>query len=225
MRRDTFGQRPLSRGVSHHVALMDFTFTWPITGLILGLVAIFAFRTSPMRLIDRTTKVGREGAAFERPQSGGERLSNQLSLVEVMSHPISASTPEREQTIKQHVTSSNLKTEHEQIVVLIRALALSRVETEFTRIASQIFGSQVSFLLQLAGTAQGLPGTHAETIFHHAPQEFPALHSERPYQEWLRYLQVYNLVRLDGDHIDITQYGADFLKHLVDARLTYSRYG
>jgi hypothetical protein len=198
---------------------------WPAVSLVLGLVALFSFRGPLVRKIDRITRAGKDGVSFERPQDPELLNSEALSFEELMKQPISATVLEREKFVTDQLSKFPLKTETERISVLKRAVATVNIDLEYTRIAHIIFGSQLNFLVQLAGTRNGLPKSRAESTYSNAAAQFPDLYRERPFEAWLAYLLTSNLLAADGDRLDITQYGSDFLKYLVDTRLAYDRHG
>lgn len=198
---------------------------WPAVGLILGLVVIFAFRGSIIRKIERITRASKEGVSFERPQDPEPPKSEALSFDELMKQPISATVLEREKLVTSQLVNLPLKTDAERIAVLERAVASVNIDLEFTRIAHIIFGSQLNFLVQLSGTRHGLTKLHAESAYAATAAQHPDLYKERPFEDWLGYLLNANLLIADGDRFDITQFGTDFLKYLVDARLAYDRFG
>ena len=121
---------------------MDATLNWPAVGLIIGLVVISVFRAPLMRLIDRTSKVGKDGASFERPQETAEAKLDQPAFAELMKHPVSASVLQREQAIQNEIAQLKL-TDQEKYAVLARGVALTRIEFEFNSAAHLIFGSQI----------------------------------------------------------------------------------
>lgn len=198
---------------------------WPAVALILGFVALLLFRPSIDRTLDRITRAGKDGVSFERPQEGGEPQPPLLPFVEFMKQPISASALGREQLIEQQLQTFGFKNDSEKISVLTRGLAVSQVDLEFNNIAHVIFGSQVALLVQLAGTKAGITRPQAEVIFEQAQKSYPDLHGNRKFEAWFSYLGISNLVTFNEDRIDISQFGKDFLKHLVDSRMTYNRYG
>ena len=200
-------------------------FTWPAVGLILGLVVIFTFRGPIVRKIERISRAGKDGVSFERPQDAEPPQSEALSFDELMKQPISASVLEREKVISGQLSKLPLKTDAERIGILQRVVASTNIDLEYTRIAHIIFGSQLNLLVQLAGTRHGLPQSQAEHVYADAKARFPELYNERSFDAWLGYLASSNLLVVQGDRFDITQYGTDFLKFLVDARLAYDRYG
>lgn len=202
---------------------------WPTVAviciIILGIIALILLRPALLRLIDRTSKAGKDGITFERPQEGKNPQQSLLSFDDLMKLPITATVLSREKTTEVGLQSFKLRDEKEKTAVLIRALATTQVALEFNNISAIIFGSQLNLLVHLSGTTQGVSLEQAEIIFKQAQKNFPALHETRTLIEWLSYLLTHNLVTQTNDKIDITQYGTDFLKHLVDSRLAYERYG
>lgn len=198
---------------------------WPVVGLILGVVAILVFRGPLTQKIEGITRAGKDGLSFERPQDAEQPTSETLSFEHLMNQPISASGLEREKQVTERLASLPLKTDAERIALLNRVVALVNVELEHTRIAYVIFGSQLGLLVRLAGTRSLLPRAEAEIIYRNAAAQFPELYKDRSFETWLAYLLGSSLIVAEADQIDITQYGLDFLKYLVDARLAYDRHG
>ncbi|MBU2827134.1 MAG: hypothetical protein ACYCY2_12240 [Acidithiobacillus ferriphilus] len=198
---------------------------WPAVALILGFVALLLFKPAIDRKIADITRASKDGVAFERSQEGVEQQPPLLPFVEIMKQPISPSVLERERAIEQQLQAIGLKTDSEKISVLTRVLATTRVELEFNNIAHIIFGTQITLLVQLVGTKNGISRQQAEAIFEQALRTFPEIHGGRKFEEWFAYLQASNLVTVNEDRIDISQFGKDFLKHLVDARMAHNRHG
>ncbi len=198
------------------------TIVWPLVVTILGLAAMLLFRAAIDKKIAGITRAGKDGVLFERQQEGREPQPLLLSFVEVMRLPISASALSREQSIEQQVQHF---TDNEKITALTRELATTRISLEFNNIAQVIFGSQITLLVQLSSTHNGVSKQHAIEIFEQAKAAFPELHKEKMFDDWIAYLYSNNLITYAGNNIDITQYGTDFLKYLVDSRMAYNRYG
>lgn len=200
-------------------------FIWPGVVGICAIAAMFIFRAPLVRLIDRTRKLGKEGASFDRPQEEAEKPVPLPSFQDLMKHPVSRSVLAREDYVRKQFQSFDLKSEAEKVAVLIRAAALSRVEMEFNNISQIIFGSQLGYLVQLSGTRDPLPIATAEAAFAEAKSSYPEIHKDRSFEEWLHFLASWSLVLIEGGRVGITQYGTDFLKHIVEARLAYPRNG
>lgn len=199
---------------------------WPAVALILGLFALLLFKPAIEKKISCISSAGKDGLAFEKPQSGD--ISNTPSLlpfIEIMRQPVNITTLEEEQRIKQQLGTSELKTAEDRVPVLTRALANTRVEFEFNKIAHIIFGSQVTLLIELVGSPSGISQTQARKVFDQAQKTYPALHENRSFSDWFAYIHISGLASVNDEKIDITQTGKDFLKYLVDARMAHQRHG
>lgn len=205
---------------------------WPavvvICAIVVGIPALFIFRTPISQLMGRISKAGKEGVSFiESPQErGSENKPALLPFPELMKEPISATILAREDYLKEQIHSHlNLQSNEEKITVLIRIATRSRIELEFNNISNLIYGSQLTVLVRLSSTPHSIPLPNFEPIFEQAKTQFPAMYEKRSFDEWFRFLPSQNLVTQKENNIEITQYGSDFLKYLVDARLAYERIG
>src|SRR4030042_2595058 len=194
---------------------------WPAVAsifiIILCIICLCLLRPALIRLIDRTSRAGKDGITFGPPQQREEPQLPPLSFEQLMKSPITATVLDREKTMESGLQSFNLKDEKETIALLIRLLATCQTTLEFHSTSIAIFGSQLYLLVRLAGTTQGISCTEAETIFKQAQDKFPDLHKNRTFSDWLNYLLTKHLIVQTNEKIDITQYGTDFLKYLVDA--------
>ncbi len=204
---------------------MPSSLIYPAVVLILGLIAMLLFKPTIDKKIAGITKAGKDGVSFDHTQKGGEDQTALLPFIEIMRQAVSSSVLEREKTIEQQLHDLGLKTDAEKISVLSRVLANTRIELEFNNISYIIFGSQLSLLIEIVGTKNGVTKEQAEAIFAQAQKSFPDLHGSRKFDEWFLYLQSSNLVTYNEGEIDISQFGKDFLKHLVDSRMAHNRYG
>lgn len=203
-------------------------FSWPLAVVIILTVAFLIFKSAIIRLIDRISKVEKSGFTFERPQEGGTGNKQETPLlpsIELTSLPVTATVLDREKTIKTNLQSFNIKDDSKKIEILIRAVADSRIQIEFTYLAYTILGSQIFLLMHLSGTSQEIDLSQAEEIFKKAQESFPTMHANRTVNDWLKYLITTNLIIQTDNKIKITQYGTDFLKHLADAHLGFERIG
>ena len=197
---------------------------YTVTGLVVVFALILFYKPIAAK-IGSISRAGKDGVSFEQPQQGGEVKPALLPFVEIMKLPVSPSELEREQAIEKQLQSLGLGNDSEKIAVLTRVLANARVDLELNRIAHSIFGSQVTLLVQLVGTSNGMSREQAEPVFEQAQKSFPELHGERKFDEWFAYLHIHNLATSNEGRIDINQFGKDFLKYLVDSRMAYPRYG
>lgn len=205
---------------------MNISLNWPLSALIFGVFALWMFRADIGTKIRGITRAGKDGVSFERPQEGGgDAQSPLLPFEEVMKLPMSPTAIDREKFVENKINELGFKTEAEKTAAMIRIFAITRIEFEFNNIAHSIFGSQVSLLVQISGTRNGVTKQEALAIFEQAQKNYPDVYSNRSADEWFGFLINSHLVAFIEDRIDITPYGKDFLKHLVDTRQTHQRYG
>ena len=201
---------------------------WPsvvcVAAIVVGIVALFVLRPALVRLIDRTSKLGKEGAVFERPQES-TKAQPALSFEEAMRLPVSASVLDREKTILAQLSTFALRSDEEKIKVLIRAFATTRIALEHNTAAYTIFASQLRLLIALNAAPSGLLIEEIERFYTEARAAFPDLYANRSFDDWLGFVISQNLVVRRDRRLEIAQFGSDFLKHLVDAKLTCDRRG
>lgn len=202
---------------------------WPavviICAIVVGIPTLLIFKQPITRLIDRISKADKTGLSFESPQErGGDNKPSTLTFPELLKAPISATVLVREDYLKNQLQELNLQNDAEKISVLIRVAATSRIEAEFNNISHIIFGSQIDLLILVSGTPDGITIQQAHDFFKAVQEASPEIHGNRKFEEWFHYLIISGLAT-QTEKIDITQYGKDFLKYLVDARLTYRRNG
>ena len=198
---------------------------WPGVVIIIALGAIVILRPAFVDLIKRISGASKDGVTFVRGQEGQAAPKDTLSFKDLMDMPINSSVLAREKFIKEKFHEFDLKSEEEKLSVLIRSLALVRLELEYRNISSLIFGSQMQLLVVLAGIPSATKIEKATAIFEDAQSKFPDIHKDRKFDEWLEFLVNTGLVIKNKDEIDISQYGSDFLKFIVDARIAYERIG
>ncbi len=187
------------------------------------IVFILTFKDNVGRLIDRIKSVSQAGISFTGSQEPREENSTGWSFSEVMAQPITATELSRENLIKSRL--DDFKTDEERITALTRSLAVTRIAHEFSEIANNIFGTQLNLLNHISSAPDAVSMRYANAQFEDAKTKFPELHENRNTEGWLAYLRHNELIITDGERVDLTQHGKDFLKYLIDTRKNYFRYG
>jgi len=200
-------------------------FVWPAVVIVICIAAFVILRPAFIRLLDRVSKASKDGISFDRGQERGMPETPPLSFDDLMKLPITASILDREKYLKTYIETLKLKSDSDKTDVLVRFLSFSRLEIEFNNISYHIFGSQVDLLNHLSGNLYGLILSQIEPIYNLAKETYPASYENRTLNDWLNYLITNNLITQNNDRIIITQYGKDFLKHLIDTNQAYERYG
>lgn len=200
---------------------------WPITIASISVICTLILRPALIRLLDRTTKISKDGLIAEGSEKNQEQAEVKFPLTfeEVMSLPVSISIQNREQIIKKELHDINIQDQSKTISLLIRVISNLRVESEFKIISNIIFGSQLELLVNISGTQSGVQLPFAVSIFESAKSIYPERHAERTFDQWIGFLMSHALISIEKENIDITQYGKDFLKYLIDSKEAHRRAG
>lgn len=153
---------------------------WPAVSLVLGLVLIAVFRAPLIRKIGGISQASRGGVIFERQQDPDPPKIETQPFAEMMNLPISATVLAREKVVAQQLSSLSLKTDTERIALMQRVVATVNIDLEFTRIAHIISGTQLNFMVLIAGTRNGLHKSQGDTAYAAAASQFPEFYKERP---------------------------------------------
>lgn len=102
---------------------------------------------------------------------------------------------------------------------LLRTLALSRIEGGHEFVYNRIFGSQIAGLKRL-NEAGRVTIFDAREFARPFIERHPDIYKDYGFEGWINFLIHNNLVKRDGDHLEITEYGRDFLQNLTAKRLS-----
>jgi hypothetical protein len=108
--------------------------------------------------------------------------------------------------------------------ILVRALALSRLEAGHEFIYIRIFGSQIAGLKRLNEAGRATVDD-AREFFKPYAEKFPQLYTNYGFDGWLGFLKSAYLIQQDGNVLQITEFGRDFLMHLTERRLAENKIG
>lgn len=199
---------------------------WPAVVLVLGLVAIFTFRKSIERLIDRTRKVGRAGIeAGSGPQEGGV-VVQPSPADQFLKQFDNALLVQREGFIRAELERLGINQPSQRERVLIRLLAALSVVQAFERAYILIWGSQIAALqfLNSAG-AEGVSVEFLRPWYDQAAAREPVLYDGYAFESWLGFLQTNLLVGRRDGNVFITLEGREFLKYLLDQGYSLHKMG
>jgi hypothetical protein len=206
-------------------------FAWPLALLLLGVVAIFAFRAPLSRLLDRTgglsvTKDGLNIAAAaaasaqteSNPVERGLEIKSEASKeLDVARRPnISPLLRELEGRIRADLTKFNLDGKPKEATdLLIEHLATSQLLHGAERLYRLIFGSQLLVLkhLDLHGS---ITQEQLRTVYDAARSQYPEIYDKYSFASWMAFLKINGLVLTSDDvNYSITVVGKSFLQWLV----------
>lgn len=220
---------------------MSSAIPWAAAVLILGIIAIIRFGPHLGRLIDRAHSIGgRFGVQASPPeqiQAGSEATlpartalepdSGRPALPAAGEPPLETDdlirgmdTPAvltRDRYIRTQLDRMRNRDDRERVV--IRTLAAQYVLGDFNRIYSVIFGSQILVLATLNSAGDtGLSLDALRPFYDNAAQRYPEAYKNDTLERWLDFLKSSELIRDSQNGVAITQWGTEFLDHLVRLR-------
>jgi hypothetical protein len=191
---------------------------WPIAAVIIAAVYKAEFRL----LLPRLRRAGPTGVEFD---PAGQQQAAQAATVannpapgQLREFPGMVRTPAIERLERQLHTQLSAITnlsEDEKRDLLVRILAQAQLEAAFERIYNIIFGSQIAFLRRLNGPALRLSVEDAHSFFEPYARQFPQIYANFTFNQWLDFLKNVGLVTQNGDLIEITDLGRDFLVYIT----------
>lgn len=108
-----------------------------------------------------------------------------------------------------------------RVPMLLRALAETRINLAFEIVYRVIFGSQIAFL-RILHPATRLPRSAAFEAFHSRAMEIPDM-AVYGFDNWLAFLRGNGLVNVEGEAIEITNLGRDFIVYMAKNALPDSK--
>ncbi len=198
-------------------------FNWPACVAVIAVVAMLRFHEQVGRMFDRIKSLGIKGAIFgPGKQEPGKELavapSNAEKLLHGWDNPILV---EHEGNLRQYMDGLNIADSAERERVLIRFLASAHIGQSFDRIYYNIFGSQLRALNVLNGSSEGLPRIVTEAFYEFGKSVEPDWYTNFSYGSWLAFLSSWFLVTV----VKITAFGTEFLKYLLEQKLTLEKRG
>jgi len=178
-------------------------------------VAIFTFKKPLERLIDRTQKVSKAGleTAQEIKEAGRQQAVSKAE--ELLKEFDNSLLVKREDDIRQWLEKAELADGGERERVLIRHLAGLSLITQFERIYSLIWGSQIGVLQFLNSAPAGVESESLHPWFEQAAAREPeALANDTP-DRWLGFLESASLIMTVDGRVVITLEGREFLKYVI----------
>lgn len=194
---------------------------WPL--MIVGIA--YWFREQIKELLPRIRRAGPTGIEVDPAgQAGKQKAAEAETTVpgKLEEFPGIARTPAIQHVEQKLLTevSKLEETQDKKIALLVRFLAQLQIEVAFERMHNVIFGSQILGLRRLNESGSATIDEAREFFNEHAAQPFPELYSDYSFEQWIGYLLAVGLIVQNGNTIQITDLGRDFLIYLTAHRLT-----
>ena len=128
-----------------------------------------------------------------------------------------------ENIIKKSIEYENISMPEEKEKKLLEYSQMAFLIVQFMYIYNSIYGSQIKILQRLNST-QSIDIEGVKNYYLEVANFFPAFFETYPYENYINYLVLYNLITKDAENkLRITTFGRDFLKYLIDSGLSLDR--
>ena len=201
---------------------------WPLVIIII----VFIFKKSISSLINRikSIKGGKYGIETElskkqlETQNVLEKPKTKMTTIEKGLNLISDDTRKRIQiAIKQETELDKVKDESEKTQLLLKYSEALYVILRFERIYNLIYGSQIKLLTHLNSSIKET--TESIIFFYNDAVEVNPTLKEYPYKNYLAFLESQGLIIIGKENsIQISIFGRDFLKYMIDSGLSDLKY-
>ena len=195
-------------------------FAWPIciAGGVVVATFLGIFRTQIAALLDRTTKISKDG--LQTAQALQPQLDQPAPLQQALDNT-SALVRQEEERVRTYVRDSKIERPEEQVSLLTRHLAILGILLEFERLNFNIFGSQLYALHDANTFPDGLPLSRFHDLYDGAAKAYPATYDGYTFEQWCDFMVRQSLVTIDADRATITQKGREFMAFLIHSGRTY----
>lgn len=185
-------------------ALFDLAkgIAWPLAALII----VWIFKEEIRPRLAKITKASFTGVEFEGQPVESQKLDQTIT---VKPHPM----PSVNQLAQSIMLELAPYKEEEKIPALIQNLASARVEAIFEFIFGNIFQSQIDALRALSKTPISLEDGRRLYESRVIPLN-PEIYPNFPFDNWLRFLEMNHLIKVEDDVAKITDLGRDFLNFI-----------
>lgn len=217
---------------AHILAAIDLL-RWPAVILVIGVVAIFAFRTPLGSVIGRLKRVkapGIEAEAAEQTQAQAQTQAHapmvgptgQLMTSSAANDSmVSELLKERAKVILKDPIVTSTPQGDARDDLLAKHLAAFQVAVGFERIYQHIFGSQIQ-AIRLANRHMGVSMQDLNKLF----VDSDVADDIFGFENWMNYIHEYaQFVTVDGNMVIATELGREFLKYLVQMRYSDKDWG
>jgi len=203
-------------------------FVWPAV-ITLALVVVLLLLPPIKRVLDRLARDGGKitSRGIELPEGRSQQPVDRLPKVEsvnwpdLLALPIVRSLADR---IRDDADKQNIpKEERERLLTLM--IARERLDKEHLLTHRIIFGSQISFLMEILPFGR-VNIDQARHFFDRAVIEYPDIHKSSMFEDWLRFLVTRAFVKIENEFVVAeTDNIQDFFGCLVRERLTHTKIG
>ncbi|RKR12491.1 hypothetical protein CLV91_2623 [Maribacter vaceletii] len=213
--------------------ILDFiaSIFWPLITIIIFLILKEPIKT----LINNIKKIGYGGTALETNLVDDQ--NNDTSILELLGDGndesyldnalgmySNVSIKQAEEIIEKETKISEVDGYQNKLERLQKYSKLLVMFKSFERVYDSIFGSQIRFLQRLNHTSVESK-TSLKLYYDNASKNYPEAYKSYTYDRYLKYLHRNGLIIMEenDENIQITFFGKDFLRYLIEANLSLEK--
>jgi len=194
---------------------MDVNWTIVLSVLIIGVVFMFFFRKSIIKLISRINSIGKDGVGLQPQQSEKTTdINSDVEAEKLLNAFNSEMLLEQELMIQKELDQKEIKGD-KACKVLVRHLAATQIAYAFETIHKQIWGSQIKALEDMNAQANGISRTRIKVYYDETVQATSYIGAVYSFEQWLNFLKSGLLLLEENNAVKITIRGRDFLLYLT----------
>ena len=189
-------------------------FAWPLAIVIIAIIFMILFMSSIKDFLKRANKISRSGIeVYPISQQSPEMETSPAREMDLYESPVHSA---RKSELKSIIDDMNFENPDKKVEFLLKSLASTTLNTEFERLNSIIWGSQITILKKLNTKEQ----SHSvlKEIYDQAAKEYPEGFRDYTLENYIGFLINTELIRKNDENYFITDYGHEFLKYLIDSR-------
>lgn len=189
-------------------------FAWPVAVLIIVLFTLVFFRKEISSLLNRTKEVGTGGLkAYDNPPPpAADEKKSVEEFFRSFENPLLL---EAEELILKDLKDRKIENVQDREKTLVRALASTNLILHFEKIHGSIWLSQLTTLRYLNPRDTGVERGDLFPFYEAAKAAYPNWYDTYSFDQWLSFLQSFNLVGVKDSRLFITVAGRELLKYLA----------
>ncbi|MDH5561872.1 MAG: hypothetical protein OEY59_13565 [Deltaproteobacteria bacterium] len=189
---------------------------WPQAALILSITFLLLFRFQIGSFLQRIRSVSRDGVSTDADllnQKQNVPATNILQHLEIEKSPLLG---EVESAIFEDLKSRGLEDNNDTTKVLVRNLAVTKINLDHEISYNTIFGSQIIILKKLnESMTTGLSEAELQKAYAVVVERYKELLSEWTLEQYLNFLKTRALISHNNGFYNISTKGQDFLVWLA----------
>jgi len=186
--------------------------SWPHVTLIFGITFLFIFRSQIGGFIQRVRSVGKDGVTTDTEIISQKQDENTINILQHIEIEKSILLDEVEKAICDDLKTRGLDNEGDSIKVLVRNLAVTKINLEHEQTYDTIFGSQIHLLKKLnENTGVGLHKDYLIAFYKTVKEDNEDAFASWELEQYLEYLSARTLITIKQGNYYITDRGQDFL--------------